>query len=938
MATSNNQPGVLLKTNFVVSSKIDAFYTGGKVQFSSDEDHLLCTCNDKIQVVHVKTGKIIQTLREEGDVVSCFALSPDNKFCVTASKSLLLRQWDWMSGEQIKTWKAVHRAPIASMTFDSTSTLLATGSSDSTVKVWDIIKQYYTHNFKGSSGVVSLVCFHPNTQILQLFSASDDCKIRIWELKSSRCLAVLESHYSVVTSLAFSHSGEYVISSSRDNVLNMWNLSNKKILRTIPTFEGIESVVTLPIGVDCPGCVDKGKEYFITAGSKGQLKVWSFLEGKCVFTKTVIQAKNNENKDNSKDNTGQQIIHATLCNTLEMIAVVTFDHNIILHELASLKRTKQFVGYNDEILDLCFVGVDESQLAVATNSSQLRIYDFTTMDCKLLEGHTDTILCLEINNTGSTLVSGSKDNTIRIWKMTSDSEFKCMAVGVGHTHAVATVAWSRLSSKFVASGSQDNTIKIWNVPSVFDNDSPVKMTVHFTEKAHDKDINSVTVSPNDKLLATGSQDKTARIWVVADGSALGTLRGHKKGIWCVRFSPVDQCLATSSADSTIKIWALSDLTCVKTFEGHTSSVLKISFITRGMQLISSGSEGLLKLWTIKSNECIKTFDLHLDKVWSIAVNMNQDQVVSGGADSVINIWKDVSEIEKKEAQVALEENVLKQQELSNLINDKKFVEAIGLAITLDQPFRVLNIVKDILLVHNGSEELTKAVTSLREDQLDAILRFLVEWNTNSKNCHVAQTVLSIILKSKSPYDLMSRPNMKESMEALISYSEKHFQRMGRLLQQMEFTEYTWQSMKLSAPLLSFPQTVGQTSQAASTGSNAEDYRLTRLAENSPDSEASESLGLSFHTNGNTEGHSEEEEEEEEEIHQISIQDVTVNGTEEAKRDDLTNNRKTKKLHEDVPLETKKNKHKILKQRPLKKKLRTDAGKGQQKKRHKTTTT
>ena len=97
------------------------------------------------------------------------------------------------------------------------------------------------------------------------------------------------------------------------------------------------------------------------------------------------------------------------------------------------------------------------------------------------------------------------------------------------------------------------------------------------------------------------------------------------------------------------------------------------------------------------------------------------------------------------------------------------------------------------------------------------------------------------------------------------------------------------------------RTVGQTSQAASTGSNAEDYRLTRLAENSPDSEASESLGLSFHTNGNTEGHSEEEEEE---IHQISIQDVTVNGTEEAKTDDLTNNRKTKKLHEVIYINSK----------------------------------
>lgn len=71
----------------------------------------------------------------------------------------------------------------------------------------------------------------------------------------------------------------------------------------------------------------------------GQLRVWSLKDGKCIFTKTVLQAKNN--KSNNKEDTGQQIVYATLCNTLKMIAIVTFDHNIVLHELASLNRIKQ---------------------------------------------------------------------------------------------------------------------------------------------------------------------------------------------------------------------------------------------------------------------------------------------------------------------------------------------------------------------------------------------------------------------------------------------------------------------------------------------------------------------------------------------------------------------------------------------------------------------
>jgi len=866
------------------------------------------------------------------------------------------------------------------MVFDSTSTLLATGSSDSTVKVWDIIKQYYTHNFKGSQGVVSLVSFHPNAEVLQLFSASDDCKIRVWDLKRSRCTAVLESHYSVITSLAFSHSGKSMISSSRDNVLNVWDLSSKRILKTIPAFEGVESVIMLPKGINCLGCDDKEKEYFITAGSKGQLRVWSIEDGKCVFTKSVISTRKNENKNSNNEGDSQQIVYAALCENLGMIAFVTFDHNIVFHELESLKRAKQFVGYNDEILDLCFAGSDETRLAVATNSSELRMYDLTTMNCLLLEGHTDIVLALEINSAGDALVTGSKDNTVRIWKMNEQNEFRCVAIGVGHTHGVATVAWSRSSSSFIASGSQDNTIKIWNVPTAIGNDSPVKLSVRLTEKAHDKDINSVTISPNDKLLASGSQDKTAKIWNISDGSPLGTLRGHKKGIWCVRFSPVDQCVATSSADSTIKIWALSDLTCVKTFEGHTSSVLKICFLTKGMQLISSGSEGLLKLWTIKTNECVKTFDQHLDKVWSIAINKSQEQLVSGGADSVINIWKDVTEIEQEQAQAAMEESILKQQELSNLITDKKYLEAIGLAITLEQPFRVMNIIKDILCVQNGTEELTKALKSLREDQLDAILKFVVEWNTNSKNCHVAQTVLSIILKNNSPYELAKRKNMKDILEGLLPYSEKHFQRMSRLLQQMEFIEYTWQSMKLSGPVLGVAQSVGAATEAASTSDSAMDRRLTRLGESSDESGASgsrldspsiselsrrsesvdsegdekvvsgvdygntESGGLDgtgdydFTENGHIDMTSDQdirEKDSRDEMNDLddSVQNGAPNGVnvdadnEEGREtmDVLKKNRKTKKNLEGESLKVKKAKLKALQQGTRKKKIRTGVG-------------
>jgi U3 small nucleolar RNA-associated protein 13 len=79
----------------------------------------------------------------------------------------------------------------------------------------------------------------------------------------------------------------------------------------------------------------------------------------------------------------------------------------------------------------------------------------------------------------------------------------------------------RLDASFVASGSQDLTIKLWSLSEL---DTKVKGEVRLkarvTEKAHDKTVNSISVSPNDKLLATGSQDKTAKVCLLTLSATL----------------------------------------------------------------------------------------------------------------------------------------------------------------------------------------------------------------------------------------------------------------------------------------------------------------------------------------------------------------------------------------------------------------------------------
>ena len=344
------------------------------------------------------------------------------------------------------------------------------------------------------------------------------------------------------------------------------------------------------------------------------------------------------------------------------IVSVHADQNILFHSLTSKSLTQQLIGYNDEVVDATFLSphlpspasasaskLIDTHIALATNSSLIRVYSNSSLDARLLAGHSEIVLCLDHGASGRVLASGSKDRSARIWAPVASSdtdaaipEWGCVAVCEGHAESVGAIAMSRKSDdelRFMFTGSQDRTIKMWDLSNVpilratsrpnageGDEPTPPKLKSLTTHKAHEKDINSLDISPNDRLLASGSQDKTAKIWEVdyvttaagirGEVRLLGTCKGHKRGVWCVRFGRTERVLATGSGDKTVKLWSLDDFTCLKTFEGHTNSVLRVDFVNAGMQMVSSASDGLVKLWNIRDEECVATMDNHEDKVFA----------------------------------------------------------------------------------------------------------------------------------------------------------------------------------------------------------------------------------------------------------------------------------------------------------------------------------
>merc|ERR1712180_528454 len=532
----------------------------------------------------------------------------------------------------------------------------------------------------------------------------------------SKCLSILKGHLSAVTSFVFS-SHQSMVSTGRDKVLIVWDLTERVQVKTVPIYETIESLACVSTGGD--ECV------VVTAGETGFLRKWTFPSGRCLKADPKFSAALQE-----KGERRPAITHLQYDCLNKQLICITYDHNVVFCDVESLQAQKQFIGYYDEIVDIKLFGENQDHIVVASNSEQIKVFGRDQVSTsEVITGHTDIVLSLDVSHDGKYIAACSKDNTLSVWCRDSDADqFCCVATGKGHTHHVCDVAWPQTSTDYLVSCSKDMTVKCWRLPQLLLRTETIELQPLWTEKAHEKDINAVSVSPNDKLVVSAAQDKTAKIWKMKSGRHVGVLRGHKRGIWCAVFSPVDQCIATGSVDSTIKLWALSNFTCVKTFEGHSNSVLRLNFINKGMQLISSGSEGLIKVWSVRDDECVATMEGHEDKVWAMTVDKTEKLLVTGGADSRIKFWNDVTDETVATQRKEEEGKTQTEKEMVNLIAAKQFDKAVELAIALNHPRRAFKVFEQITDGDPGTEILTDVISGLAIHYLESLLDYLREWN------------------------------------------------------------------------------------------------------------------------------------------------------------------------------------------------------------------
>jgi WD40 repeat protein len=198
----------------------------------------------------------------------------------------------------------------------------------------------------------------------------------------------------------------------------------------------------------------------------------------------------------------------------------------------------------------------------------------------------------------------------------------------GHSGSVNSIAISQ-DGKTLVSGSGDNTIKIWNLD---------KEVLKSTLTGHSSSVNSVVISPDGKTLASGSGDNTIRVWNLGTGVLKFALTGHSGHVSCLANSPDGSTLVSGSHDGTIKFWNLVTGVLKFTLIGHSGTVNSAVISPDGSTLVSGGHDGTIKIWNMGTKVLRSTLTAHSGPVWSVAISPDSNTLVSAGYDGVIKIW------------------------------------------------------------------------------------------------------------------------------------------------------------------------------------------------------------------------------------------------------------------------------------------------------------
>jgi WD40 repeat protein/serine/threonine protein kinase len=578
-----------------------------------------------------------------------------------------------------------HAAGYVGVAFSPAAPIVASGSADSSVRLWRTDDGRYLGKIVGAEGVVFETAFSPNGK--ELATAGEDGVIRVFDAESRRLVAELEGHRSVVRAVVFSPDGRTIASGGEDGSVRLWSLQTKREIRqirtrekrkktdapvralafdtkgellAIATNEGRIQLVNVANGSRTRSFMaHEGGTYGLAISNEGliassgfdhAIRLWT-TRGELVRT---LNGHEGQVRSVAFSPDGRTIVSAGFDRTVrvwttdgaavhvlrghrapvyqaafsangELIASGAHDKSVRIWKSDDGHLVREHLGREGLVLD---VAIDRSGriLASAGHDATIRLVSAVSGELiGTLEGHKGWIQGLAFSPAGDHLASASHDKTIRIWSMLNHQSVRTLE---GHTSWVRDVAFSP-DGLTLASASEDRSVRIWDVATGSE---------RLVLSGHAGDVRAVSFSADGKLIVSAGEDRTIRIWSADTGRANRTIANPTVSIRAIAISPDGSLIAAGGDDRVLRFFEANSGSLVRTAEGHAGSIRSIAFSADGDHVATASSDRTIKLWSVRGGTLERSLEGHELGVESVAFAANGQKLVSGGFDSTRRIW------------------------------------------------------------------------------------------------------------------------------------------------------------------------------------------------------------------------------------------------------------------------------------------------------------
>jgi WD40 repeat protein len=259
----------------------------------------------------------------------------------------------------------------------------------------------------------------------------------------------------------------------------------------------------------------------------------------------------------------------------------------------------------------------------------LRVWDLDTGQClRTLHGHgTGRFVCVTITADGRRAVSGSSDYTLRVWDLGTG---QCLRTLHGHDGKVESVAVTADGRRAV-SGSLYSALRVWDLDT-----GQCLRRLH----GHDGEVESVAITPDGRRAVSGSDDKTLRVWDLDTGQCLHTLHGHDGAVTSVAVTPDGRrAVSGSTWYNTLRVWDLDSGQCLRTLHGQGKGVACFAVTPDGRRAMSVSLDNTLRVWDLDTGQCLRTLHGHDWFGGWVALTLDGRRAVSGSSwYNTLRVW------------------------------------------------------------------------------------------------------------------------------------------------------------------------------------------------------------------------------------------------------------------------------------------------------------